>query len=219
VTTAETAPYFDNHERRNRFPWSLYHADLAKRIANVIADHSPEARVLLVGCGLEPYIEGAPHGTEFWGCDVDARAVECCARMEPELAPRLAVCPSAYELPEAPGFEGPFDVIVAKEVVEHLDEPVRWVRGLSERVALGGELVLTTPNYGRLSTLPLIEATVLELVARKDGYSRRHIHPSKFDRRRLSALQVGEGMKLVSVTTAWTGWTLMGRWSRTDATS
>jgi hypothetical protein len=105
-------------------------------------------------------------------------------------------------------------VVIAKEVVEHTLEPARWARALSARLAEGGTLLLTTPNYGRLSTLPLIEATVLEWLARRDGFSRRHIHPTKFDKRRLEALDVGPGMRLVSVRRTLTGWSLLGTWRR-----
>src|SRR5690606_25351958 len=49
----------------------------------------------------------------------------------------------------------------------------------------GGRLWLSTPNYGE-PWLATLESTVLEMVARKDGFSRRHIHPTRFSRRSLS---------------------------------
>jgi len=205
--------YFANHARHTRFPWSLYHAPLAGRIAAVLAKRSAP-NVLIVGCGLEPSIAGAPADTRFFACDIDGRAVDACRDAHPSMRDRILKCPSVYELPEWPELTRGFDVIVAKEVVEHLDDPARWSRALAARVAPGGELVLTTPNYGRFSTLPWLEATVLEWVARRDGFSRRHIHPSKFDAKRLEALDVGEGMAFVSVEAAWTGWALIGRWRR-----
>jgi len=205
--------YFSNHGRLTRFPWSLYHAPLAGQIAEVLASRTaPE--VLVVGCGLEPSIAGAPQATRFFACDIDERAVETCRDAHPDMRDRIALCPSLYDLPEWPQRSRGFDVVVAKEVVEHLDDPVRWARALAAQVAPGGELVLTTPNYGRFSTLPLIEATILEWIARRDGFSRRHIHPSRFDAKRLRALDVGEGMALVSVEAAWTRWALIGRWIR-----
>jgi SAM-dependent methyltransferase len=117
-------------------------------------------------------------------------------------------------LPGGPPFEGPFDVIVAKDVVEHLTEPARWARVLVDRLATGGDLVLSTPNYGRGSTLDVLERTVLEAVARRDGYSRRHIHPSRFDAGLLGALDLGSGVRLVEVVTTWNRWALVGRWRR-----
>lgn len=208
------APYFENHRRRDRFPWSLYHRDLTQRLARTIAERGSAPRVLIVGSGLEPEIAGAPPGTHFHGCDLDARAIAECARLHPHLADRLAVCPSPHALPVEGAFAEPFDVVLAKEVVEHLDDPAPWARLLASRVRIGGALVLTTPNYSRLSTLPLLEATVLEWIARRDGYSRAHIHPSKFSKRTLARLDVGPGMRLCRVEVAWTGWTLLGVWER-----
>jgi SAM-dependent methyltransferase len=213
------AAYFANHARRTLFPWSLYHRDLAGRIAAVVRAHGHHPRVLVVGCGTEPYVEGGPEGATYHGCDLDPRAIDVCRGLYPAMADRLAVCPSGESLPDQGPFAAPFDVVVAKEVIEHILTPEPWARTLAARVALGGSLVLTTPNYGTFSTLPLLEATVLELVARRDGYSRAHIHPSKFDRRRLAALDVGPGMGLTSVQQTWSGWALLGHWTRILAVS
>ncbi|MBS2019359.1 MAG: class I SAM-dependent methyltransferase [Deltaproteobacteria bacterium] len=212
------APYFVNHDRRLRFPWSLYHGDLMQRLASSVRslprrhDGSPP-RVLIVGCGLEPYVEGAPSATYF-GVDLDPGSIQTCRERFPEMADRLEVCPSPYELPSAPPFDERFDAIVAKEVIEHLEDPTRWTHMLVDRLAPGGMLLLTTPNYGTFSTLPLLERTVLEVVARLDGYSRKHIHPSRFDRKRLERLDVGAGVELLGVDATWTRWALLGRWQK-----
>ena len=208
------APYFANHDRRKRFPWSLYHRELEQRVEAAVRAHGSSPRVLVVGCGLEPRIAGVPAETSF-ACDIDEAAIRACAARFPELAGRLALCPSEVELPALDG--APFDVVVAKEVVEHLGDPPRWARALSTRVALGGSLIITTPNYGRFSTLALLESTVLELVARRDGWSRATLHPSRFDRERLATLDVGAGMALVAVSATRTGWALFGHWRRVAA--
>jgi SAM-dependent methyltransferase len=208
------ASYFKNHSRRVRFPWSLYHRGLARRLAAIVSAVGSSPRVLVVGCGLEPFIDGGPAGATYFGCDVDPRTIDACREAYPYMRERLAVCPSGDALPDQSAFRGLFDVVVAKEVVEHVLTPARWANMLAERVRPGGSLVLTTPNYGPFSTLPLLEATVLELVARRDGYSRKHIHPSRFDRKSLAALDVGPGMVLVSVETTFTRWAMVARWTR-----
>lgn len=207
------APYFANHDRRKRLPWTLYHGELNQRIARAIRQQGHSPRVLVVGCGLEPEVADGPPGAVYYGCDLDARAIEECRRRYPSMAARLSVCPSPEELPEEGELAGEFDIVLAKEVIEHLDAPQSWARMLASRVAPGGQLLLSTPNYGRFSTLPWIEKTLLEWLARRDGYSRSHIHPSRFDRRRLVALDLPD-LSLVQVKVARTGWTLLGQWRR-----
>lgn len=209
------AAYFVNHARKDRLPWSLYHRPITDALVRIVRRyHRP--RVLVVGCGLEPTLPGLPEAV-FHACDLDPRAIDACKRALPEMASRLAACPSELELPSEGELAGDFDVVIAKEVVEHLPDPAPWARLLASRVKLGGVLLLTTPNYGLDSTLGLLESTVLEWIARRDGYSRRHIHPSKFTARSFARLDVGPGMRLVEVDVPWTRWTLLGHWTREAA--
>ncbi len=207
-------PYYTNHDRRRRFPWSLYHRPLERHLARTLGSRVEAApRVLVVGCGLEPFVPGVPHAV-YYGADVDSRSIAQCRARYPEQSGRLATCPGPYELPSEAAFAVGFHAIVAKEVIEHLDDPARWVSALAERLQPGGELLLTTPNYGRFSTLSLLESTVLEWLAWRDGYSRRDIHPSRFDRRALRALPVPDALQLVEVRATWNDWALFGRWRK-----
>lgn len=206
------AVYFANHARKDHLPWSLYHRPLAAGFRRVLAEKTG-GRVLIVGCGLEPVVPGA-EGVTFFGCDLDPNAISESRRLFPTMADRLAACPSPTELPSEGAFAGDFDVVLAKEVVEHLPQPAPWAQMLARRVRVGGSLLLSTPNYGLDSSLGVLERTVLEWFARRDGYSRAEIHPSKFDRARLRALDVGPGMSLVGIDVPWTRWTLLGHWKR-----
>ncbi len=47
---------------------------------------------------------------------------------------------------EAVRRSGPFDLVVAFDVLEHLESPFRFLRGCRSVVAPGGRLVLSTPN-------------------------------------------------------------------------
>ena len=60
-----------------------------------------------------------------------------------------------------------------------------WLAGLRRALVPSGRLWLSTPNYGE-PWLPAIESTVLELVARRSGFSRRHLHPTRFRRASLA---------------------------------
>lgn len=210
----DETPYFTNHDRRARFPWSLYHRPLERYLADALETRAEsQPRVLVVGCGLEPFVPGV-EGPVYFGADLDERCIAACRERFPEMRSRLAVCPNPYQLPDTKAFDVGFDAIVAKEVIEHVDDPVRWVARLSSRLTRGGELLLTTPNYGRLSTLALLESTVLEFLARRDGYSRKHIHPSRFSLQSFRSLAVPPDLALIEVRVTWTGWALFGRWRK-----
>ena len=91
----EGAVYFENHARRNRFPWSLYHAELDRRIARALLGLPKRPRVLVVGCGLDPIVPGRADAVVY-GSDLDGRAIEACRETFPSLDGRLATCPSEY---------------------------------------------------------------------------------------------------------------------------
>lgn len=50
----------------------------------------------------------------------------------------------------------PFDLVTSLEVIEHVDEPAAFVRGLATALAPGGLMVLSTPNRTPLSRLAMI---------------------------------------------------------------
>jgi SAM-dependent methyltransferase len=58
---------------------------------------------------------------------------------------------SAYFTPEAAADDA-WDVVLASEVLEHLDDPVGLLRNLRRSLKPGGVLVLTTPDLGAHST-------------------------------------------------------------------
>ena len=182
TTSAPQPDYFANHARARRFPWTLYHAPLERDLAAFLAQVAAEraaGEVLVVGCGLLHELDAAPPGLRFTVADIDARAVEAVlARRDPRIAGGHVVAPEApvdAQLPRR------FDAIYAKEVVEHVLAWPGWLAGLRRALVPGGRLWLSTPNYGE-PWLPALESTVLELVARKSGFSRRDIHPTRFSR-------------------------------------
>jgi SAM-dependent methyltransferase len=207
--------YFANHARARQFPWTLYHAplerDLTRFLAAVAAD-DPRGEVLVVGCGLLHELDGAPPGLRVTVCDIDARAVDAVlARHDPRVIGG-AVVPAEQPLDRAGDgtWRARFAAIYAKEVVEHVVAWPAWLGGLRRSLAPRGRLWLSTPNYGE-PWLPALEATALELVARRSGFTRRNIHPTRFSRGALVRGLRGVGFEelLVRVTptrlalTAW----------------
>ena len=119
----------------------------------VIRAVNPRA-VLDFGCGTgtqltRPLAQAFPH-VSFLGIDSDAVTIEW-ARKQPPL-PNLV-----YATEDAGGVE-PYDVIIASEVLEHVEAPDRLLRDFHSRLTNEGRLVVTVPNgYGPFETMSLVE--------------------------------------------------------------
>src|SRR5260221_3719157 len=183
--------YFANHERARKFPWTLYHAPLERDLARFLDRVS--GTVLVVGCGFLHELDSAPAGMRFVVADVDPRAVDAVlARGDARIVDGVVVAP---EVPIDMAHR--FDAIYAKEVVEHVLAWPAWLAGLRRSLVPGGKLWLSTPNYGE-PWLPALESTVLELVARRSGFTRRHMHPTRFSRRSLARGLSAAGFEAVA---------------------
>jgi len=169
--------YFDNHARVRQFPWSLYHAPLERDLARFLAEVRGD--VLVVGGGLAHELDEAPPHLRFTVVDIDPRAIEAVRGR----AFAAEVVPAEAPLDRVLG--GKFDAIYAKEVIEHVHQWPAWLVGLRGSLVPGGRLWLSTPNYGE-PWLPALESTVLELIARRGGFTRRHMHPTRFSRASLA---------------------------------
>jgi len=198
----EQGDYFANHARARQFPWTLYHQplerDLAKFLREVAAEH-PTGEVLVVGCGLLHELDGAPRGLTFHVCDIDARAVEAVLARGDARITGGTVVPVEEAIDRY--LDREFAAVYAKEVVEHVLAWPAWLAGLRRALVPGGRLWLSTPNYGE-PWLPALESTVLELIARKSGFSRRHLHPTRFSKRSLRRGLVAAGFDDVAVHTS-----------------
>ena len=193
--------YFANHARARQFPWTLYHQpierDLAQFLGEVARAH-PTGEVLVVGCGLLHEIDAAPAGLTYHVVDIDDRAVAAVlARGDARISGGTVVPP---EVPLDGVLGHQFAAIYAKEVVEHVLAWPAWLAGLRRALVPGGRLWLSTPNYGE-PWLPALESTVLELIARRAGFSRKHIHPTRFSKSSLSRGLVSTGFEDVAVRT------------------
>jgi 2-polyprenyl-3-methyl-5-hydroxy-6-metoxy-1,4-benzoquinol methylase len=158
-----------------------------------------------VGSGPFFELERLPRTDHRWTvCDIDRRAIEAaCALHGPRIA-RSDVTEPDGKLPYA---DGSFSLVVSMDVVEHVSQPEPFVRELRRVLRPGGHLFLTTPNYGSRS-LPWIEATVLEAIARAQGFNRKNLHRTPLDRAQLAALLLSAGFASVEVQPIAFGWVL-----------
>ncbi len=200
-TLNDQGDYFANHARARRFPWNLYHLplerDLVRFLGLVAADTTTSSEVLVVGCGLLHEIDAAPQGLSFHVVDIDARAVDAVLARRDSRITGGSVVPPETAIDVALGGRR-FGAVYAKEVVEHVLAWPVWLVGLRRALVPGGRLWLSTPNYGE-PWLPALESTLLEIVARRDGFSRRDLHPTRFSRGSLRRALVAAGFVDVEV--------------------
>jgi SAM-dependent methyltransferase len=196
--------YFSNHSMKLRFPWRLYHAPIVAALERALSE-SPGPSVLNLGSG--PFFELArlrDSGRRFTVCDIDARAIELAKQ---RYTTRLAGADVLGPDGSLPYPDHSFDALVSMDVIEHVPEPLAWVREALRVLKPNGLLFLTTPNYGSHS-LRLIENTALEAVARLQHFSRKHLHPSKMDEARLSRVLHEAGVKAPSIERIAFAWVL-----------
>ena len=122
------------------------------------------ASVLDIGCGtgwqLTRHVAAACPGSRFLGIDSDAATIAFAERTNRQ--PNLSFATAL------PGDAGPFDLVVASEVIEHVEEPDRFLADLKGVLAPGGAVVLTVPNgYG-----PSEWASMAECLAHMTGLTR-----------------------------------------------
>lgn len=201
---AEAVDYFTNHSKKLRFPWRMYHRPIVDALQRAISG-APGRRMLNVGSG--PFLELElldVSGMDVTLCDIDARAIEAARQRHGARIVRSDVTTVGQPLPYE---TGSFDLVVSMDVIEHLPDPTDW---LAEKVRVlrpGGHLFLTTPNYGS-NTLIVLENTALEFIARVQGFSRRALHPTKFQPASLESILRRTGLSRVLVQPIAFNWVL-----------
>ena len=200
----EQVDYFSNHALKLRFPWRLYHGPIVRELQTALA-RAPGREVLNLGSG--PFLELPRLGRtdkRFTLCDIDPRALELARRTHgATLAGTDPLLPGA----SLPYPDSRFDAIVSMDVVEHVVDPVPWLREALRVLKPGGLLFLTTPNYASRS-LRAIENSALEVIARLQGFSRRQLHPSKLDAHSLADALRRAGAAETRIRSISFGWVL-----------
>lgn len=156
---------------------------MQRAITQTRAAHPGPVSALVFGCGLfheAPLFAGVDRIVLV---DVDDRLASALQERFPR-RPGLT-----WHFPKTPAALmalqlDPVDLVVSKEVIEHLDDAPATLAAVLSVVRPGGLSWVSTPNYGDW-TLPAIERTFLEAVARAQGFSRAHIHPNRYDADRL----------------------------------
>jgi SAM-dependent methyltransferase len=201
---SESVDYFSNHRFKLRFPWRLYHQPIVRELSSALASSVGE-QVLNLGSGPFFELPSLPElHKRFTLCDIDPRALSVARELHgAALAGTDTLTPGA-PLPYASAH---FDAVVSMDVVEHLVDPLPWLKEALRVLKPGGLLFLTTPNYASRS-LRAIENTALEAIARAQGFSRKELHPSKLHAKSLLSLLSRAGAKNAVTKEISFGWVL-----------
>lgn len=120
--------------RLNQYWW-------ARRFyANLIKRYRDSGRLLEIGCGLGHVLQRLEDRFETYGIDVSRYAIEQARANAPRSNLRVAGAEEIGALP------GPFDVIAAFHVFEHLGDPGAMLSECARMTTPAGLLVFSTPN-------------------------------------------------------------------------
>jgi 2-polyprenyl-3-methyl-5-hydroxy-6-metoxy-1,4-benzoquinol methylase len=130
-------------------PEGLNPAEEGLRRAFLLAHVSAGTRVLDVGCGEGGFAAALARAeAEVVGIDVAAEPLRRARRRHPQLDLRQVQAEGAWPLQDAS-----FDAVWAGEVIEHVADTAGWLSELRRVLRSGGELLLSTPDHGRLRML------------------------------------------------------------------
>lgn len=124
-------------------------------IAQAIETYQPRT-VLDIGCGTgglltAPLAHRFPN-VRFVGADPDTVSIAHAQRNYP--LPNLEFC-SSSDIDESERF----DLVIASEVIEHVEEPISFLVGLRRRLSNEGRMILTVPNgYGPYEMTAIVES-------------------------------------------------------------
>lgn len=182
-------PYIVNHSKASKFPWSIYHKPILDSLSSflsTIKDPSKK-KILVIGPGEFKEIGILiSRGFNISVLDIDERVLLFLRSKYGSLIENYFLVDENLNGYPA---DGSFDIIYAKEVIEHFMNPDLFLEKIKAVLSPNGLAWLSTPNYGNF-LLPFLEKTILEIVARFSGFSRKDIHPSKFsDDKLMNAIQ------------------------------
>lgn len=128
----ESSKYQNYHAGKPVMMW--YHLRVISHISKLLKDHSA-ARILDVGCH-DGYFVAEMHslGFDAYGEDWNKSAVSY-GRSKYNLGSRLSDQTS-----------GKFDLVIATEVIEHVEDPIKFIEYLSSRCTENGFVILSLPN-------------------------------------------------------------------------
>ncbi len=130
---------------------TTYYRKKAQEVLRLIPKDLSGKRFLDVGCcaGYLSVIM-AKRGATGIGCDISTFAIDAAKLHAKKAGVRKDILFKAADATTM-GLEGMFDIIIAKDVIEHIKDDVGFLRKLSALLVPGGLLVVTTQNRSCLN--------------------------------------------------------------------
>ena len=141
MDAAYTTAYADLY--RKHWWWRVRERILLDRIRELLGDRAHDARILDVGCGAGLFFDALEQFGRVEGIESDSIAVEQSGRWRSRI--------HAGEL-ETFAADTAFDVILALDVVEHVQDPDVMLRQAARHLARDGRILITTPAFDWLWT-------------------------------------------------------------------
>jgi SAM-dependent methyltransferase len=146
--------YFERFEtpkyrRRSRVRRALIRR-FVRRLHELVLEAGPIASVLEIGVGegfLSGYLSEKLPTVRFCGLDASTDDLARLQRLFPRIEARVG---SAYDLS---GLQGPFDLVLCAEVLEHLDDPDRALAAIASLRPRRALLTVPHEPFFRLSNL------------------------------------------------------------------
>lgn len=111
---------------------------------NQIGKQKNKGRLLDVGCATGVFLKLAQEsGWETWGVDISQFAVNLCRRRGLKNVLKCAFEKMKFD-------QGFFDVVVAFDLIEHVLDPLKFLKKIGKIMKPNGLLFLTTPNKDSL---------------------------------------------------------------------
>ncbi|HVX40276.1 MAG TPA: methyltransferase domain-containing protein [Gemmatimonadaceae bacterium] len=156
------------------------------------------ARVLEVGCGMEPVVAELPRAATRTVVEPAAQFAEA-ARRALAGQPGTAVFEAFFEdAVESDAVAGQFDVIIVSSLLHEVAEPRRLLRAV-RRVAADDALVhVNVPNVRSLHRVLAVSMGLIDDVFEPSATERRFQRHTRFDRDSLVAMLRAEGFEVQS---------------------
>jgi len=136
----------DSFTARGILRYKIYR-DYHKKFLKLYKNLPPNIKVLDLGCGISEFIaELQKRGCEVWGVDFDKNFIE--------IAKKNFNLKNVYTMSFDDFFQKQdipqFDIITFFEVIEHLDNPLKFIQNAKKILKPGGKIILSTPERERL---------------------------------------------------------------------